>query len=291
MVEHHYVYTGEDLPPRGATHVSIDKSITAIPSELFWEHPNIMELICHIGVKKIQRQAFENCPRLKRLVIPGVEEVEEDAFCACKAIEHVECDRLKIIRRLAFSDCESLNSIDLPSAMIVEEGAFAYCEALIDVTFGKNLESIDENAFSHTCLYQITIPLKNGLFTHDDVFMGSEDLDQVRLIEEAIIHETVEALVLDEWKSDMNEEIESINQTLPSAYARGFEYCIGDENGGEKTRVVRDWIGRVLRKIIYYKVEYYRLLSLAAAALAHVSLNEIVIDSVFSFLELPDHKF
>ena len=74
--EHHYVYTGENDPPHIATHVSIHESITVIPSELFLEHPNIIELICHFGVKKIERKAFRDCPRLKRLIMPGVEEIE-----------------------------------------------------------------------------------------------------------------------------------------------------------------------------------------------------------------------
>ena len=279
MDENHYVYMGEGDPPEDATHVSIHESITVIPEELFQEHPNIVELICHDGVKKIEGHAFYRCPRLKRAVMPGVEEVEGYAFYDCD-IEHIECKKLEIIGVDAFSVCQSLESIDLPSAWIVEEEAFDGCDALRYVKFGNNLERIEERAFRDTALERFTIPLKNNLFTDDDVFMGCEDFG-LCLLEEAVLLETVDALLLDERRNDMIEEIYSIGLILPEA----------DAHGEQKATVIRGWIERVLQKIIRYKVEHYRLLSLAAAALAHVSPNEIVINSTLSFLQLPDHAF
>ena len=237
MVEHHYIYTGEGDPPEDATHVSLDKSITAVPHQLFLEHPNIIELICHIRVKKIERKAFGKCPRLKRLVMPGVEEIEWGAFFKCDAIEHVECDKLEIIEILAFSECKSVESIDLPSAKIVMDCAFDHCVLLTDVKFGKNLESIGENTFTNTSLNRITIPLKRSLFTHDDVFVGCEYLSQVCLIEDSTIQETVDALLLDDWKNDMNKEIDSIIQILPNAYAGHYQYGADETvNVGEKNK-------------------------------------------------------
>ena len=286
MVVEHYVYTGEGNPPRNATHVSIHDSVTIIPYQLFREHPNIIELICHIRVKKIERSAFYKCPRLKRLIMPGVEEVKRSAFYGCKAIEHLKCDKLEIIGKSALSECKSLVSIDLPSAKFVLVGAFDGCGSLTYVTFGKKLESIGQRAFNKTNLRWIKIPLKNGLFNHDDVFVRCEEFRAVGLVDEATIYETADALLLDEWKSDLNEEIDSINQILPNADA-GDEY----NRVGDKTRMVRVWIGRVLQKIIHYKVEHYLLLSLAAAALAEVSPNEIVINSMLSWLQLPDYAF
>ena len=58
-----------------------------------------------------------------------------------------------------------------------------------------------------------------------------------------------------------------------------------------KTIAIREWIGNVLFKISHYKVEHYRLLSLAAVELAHVAPHAILVDSVLSFLQLPDHVF
>ena len=101
--EHHFVYTGERYPPPDATHVSIHESITVIPEFLFHEHLYIIELICHDGVKKIERQAFWKCPSLNRLIMPGVEKVEGGAFSFCVAIEHIECKKLEIIGQLVYN--------------------------------------------------------------------------------------------------------------------------------------------------------------------------------------------
>ena len=235
---HHYVYTSEGNPPEDATHVSIHKSITVIPEKLFSQHPNIIELICHINVKKIEEEAFYCCPRLKRLVMPGVEEMEWGAFLECEAIEHIECEQLEIIRPYAFSDCTSLGNIDLPSAKIVERGAFDNCTSLSDVKFGRNLESIGQGAFYiDTNLIRIQIPLKNDLFNYadnnyadNDVFVGCGEFREVGLVDEATIYETADALLLDEWKNDMNQEIDSINKILPNVDAGGDdEDHVGDK--------------------------------------------------------------
>ena len=49
----------------------------------------------------------------------------------------------------------------------------------------------------------------------------------------------------------MNELIESINQSLPNAYAGEMEY----NNAGEKAKVIRRWIRSLIRTITRYKVE------------------------------------
>ena len=179
-----------------------------------------------------------------------------------------------------------MESIDLPSAKIVENFAFDGCDELIYVEFGKNLESIGQTAFCNCALKWITIPLKGDLFTHDDVFAGCDDFHRVRLIGEAL-QETVDAFICDDWKNDMNQEIDSIKQILPKVDPGDLNF--GEE--GDITMAIRDWIERVRQKIIHYKVEHYRLLSLASASLAHDLPNEIVIGNIFSFLQLPGYEF
>ena len=200
--------------------MSVHESITTIPTDLFSEHAHIIELLCHLGVKKFEVAAFAESS-VKRVIMPGVEEVMDDSFYGCEEVELVECGKLENVGRIAFSHCRSLGYIDLPSARIVKESAFEYCFNLTDVKFGKYLESIGEKAFSDTALRRITIPLKNGLFPHDDVFMGCERSNEVCLIEdeEDALRETVEGFIFDEWKNDMSKEIDSINQKLPNATA------------------------------------------------------------------------
>ena len=87
-----YMITGEEgeVIPRNATHVSVHASVRIIPRRLFYHHSNIVELICHDGVIKIEVEAFINCPRLKRVIMKGVEEVEMFAFESCEALEYIE---------------------------------------------------------------------------------------------------------------------------------------------------------------------------------------------------------
>eukprot|EP00985_Skeletonema_marinoi_P031969 scaffold37949_cov205-Skeletonema_marinoi.AAC.2 len=218
--------------------------------------------------------------------MPGVEIVEEDAFYNCPALTYVECGKLEIIKISVFQYCTSLGSIDLPSATIVETEAFLGCEALTDVKFGSKLESIKRKAFLDCpFLERITIPLKDGMITHDNTFTGCDNLKQVDLVE-GPAHETIAALQLEEWRNDMNEEINSINQILPTASAGGY-YDVGG-----MARAIRTWIRSVLRKIVHYKAEHQRLLDEEIATTLQLALpQDIVMKNVLPFLELPSYTF
>ena len=99
------------------------------------------------------------------------------------------------------------------------------------------------------------------------------------------MQETIDALLLEEWKNDMNSELLSIDQILPNAYAGSIH------DGGEKAIVMRQWIKNVLRKIIYYKVEHRRSLKEAVSRLQHALSHDIVMNDVVPFLKLPQHTF
>eukprot|EP00984_Skeletonema_dohrnii_P031054 scaffold23095_cov133-Skeletonema_dohrnii-CCMP3373.AAC.1 len=133
-----YNYTGEDDEvPDDATHVTIAASVTVIPEDAFYGNRNIAEVIFDENVKKVEDYAFNWCPSLRRLIMPGVEIVEDEAFNYCEALTDIECGKLEIIKESAFSECTSLGSIDLPSAKFVGEDSFLGCEALTDVKFGS----------------------------------------------------------------------------------------------------------------------------------------------------------
>eukprot|EP00984_Skeletonema_dohrnii_P021466 scaffold10729_cov91-Skeletonema_dohrnii-CCMP3373.AAC.9 len=288
-----YNYTGEDRRvPHDVTHVTVDQSVRVIRRRAFYEHPNIVEVICHVNVKKVGEGAFNNCPSLRRLIMPGVEVVEQCAFTECVVLTDVECGKLEIIREHAFDSCTSLGSIDLPFTKIVEEGAFYYCPALTGATFSSKLERIEEEAFCNChSLERITIPLKDGMITHDNIFTGCENLKHVDLVE-GELHETIAALQLEEWRDDMNEEIDSINQILPTVDAGFYDYDTDHRDDGEMARAIRTWIRSVLRKVIHYKAEHQRLLDEeVATTLEHSLSQDIVMNNVLPFLELPSYTF
>ena len=251
------------IAPDDFTHVLVDMEI--IPLNAFREHPNITVVICSENVEEIYGAAFGRCPNLRRIVMPNVK-IIGDAFLFCHALEDVECHKLEIIYSMGFACCESLRSINLPSARIVEEYAFAGC-ALSEVTFGSNLDRIEERVFSGcTALERITIPLKDGIITSDDVFQGCKKLIQVDLVE-GEVHETIASFESKEWRDDMNEEIDSINQILPNV--SGGYYDKEEEKWfeGEKAQVIRTWIRSVIDKMNHYKAEHQCLMKEAATLL------------------------
>eukprot|EP00577_Skeletonema_sp_RCC1716_P020745 CAMPEP_0113427974 /NCGR_PEP_ID=MMETSP0013_2-20120614/31613_1 /TAXON_ID=2843 ORGANISM="Skeletonema costatum, Strain 1716" /NCGR_SAMPLE_ID=MMETSP0013_2 /ASSEMBLY_ACC=CAM_ASM_000158 /LENGTH=299 /DNA_ID=CAMNT_0000316487 /DNA_START=82 /DNA_END=981 /DNA_ORIENTATION=+ /assembly_acc=CAM_ASM_000158 len=288
-----YNYAGEDDEvPDDVTHITVDKSVTVIPEDAFSRNRNIVEVIFDENVKGVEECAFYMCPSLRRVIMPGVEVVERSAFNCCEALTGVECGKLEIIRELAFSGCESLRSIDLPSAKIVGEDAFYDCPALTDAKFGRKLERIEGEAFADCpSLERITIPLKDGLITADDIFSGCENLKHVDLVQgEPLL--TIAALQLEEWRNDMNEEIDSINQILPTVGAGGGYNDVREFDEGEKAQAIRTWIGSVIGKIIHYQAEQQRLLDEEVATTLQLALpRDIVMNSVLPFLYLPSYTF
>ena len=284
MAPEYYIFTGSEVIPRHITHVLIDKSLKFVPARACYEHPNIEEVRCHDGVEKIGKDAFHNCPRLQRAIMPGVKEVERGAFASCKALTYIECGKLERIGEVAFGRCKSLSSIDLPFIKIVEKMAFSGCWILKNAKLGKELESIGMGAFL-TCssLECITLPLKDGVFADDTIFQQCDNLHNVDLIGE--VKETIDALLIEEWKNDMNQEIHTISQILPNTPAGSLLVV------GETARTIRAWIRRLLRKYTHYKAEHRRFVNVAATALKPALPNDILFKSVLPFVELPAETF
>ncbi|KAK1733236.1 hypothetical protein QTG54_016093 [Skeletonema marinoi] len=215
--EEYYIYTG-GVVPRHVTRVRIDKSITVIPARAFQGHPNITELDCHDKVEKVEESAFYLCRSLRRVIMPGVKVVDQWAFWKCEALTIVECGKLERIRGCAFSSCISLRNINLPSIKIVEGSAFCWCKALMTVKFGDKLKTLNGRAlYGCRALERIAIPLKDGMITHDNIITGCEKMKHVDLVEEEL-HETIAALLLEEWKKDMRRKIDALNQILDSSH-------------------------------------------------------------------------
>eukprot|EP00985_Skeletonema_marinoi_P024895 scaffold17763_cov79-Skeletonema_marinoi.AAC.1 len=267
MPAEYFTYTGRDgdIAPHDVTHVRVHKSVNVIPANAFNGYPNLEELDCDVGVEKIEAWALSQCPSLRRVIMPGVRVVEE---------HHALIQTLQIFEE------------HQPAIRQGRRGAcFHFLLSLTEVKFGDQLERIENLAFKGCrSLERITLPLKDGLITRDDIFQGCKHLEHVDPV--GGIHETVAALQLEEWRNDMDDEIDSINQILPNAPAGTDSYM------GEKAMVIRTWIRSVLRKIIHYKAQHHRLLDEAATTLELASLpKDIVIESVLPFLELPSYTF
>ena len=286
-----FIYTGADGEriPDGATRVTVAKDCTFVRAHAFRGHRNIVTLVCHDKVEKIERYAFNGCPRLRKVVMPGVKIAEGNAFGECEALTDVECDELEEIGYGAFSCCTSLRSVNMPSATSVEAEAFEGCTALTNAKFGSKLEEIEKLAFNKCySLGRITIPLKDGIITRDNIFTWCKKLRHIDLVEKAVLHETIAALNVEDWRNDMKTVIYSINQIISSKPA-GHGY----DDAGWKAQAMRRWIRSVLGKIVRYKASHERVLDEAASSLQFATLpQDLVTNHVFSYLvALPSHSF
>ena len=81
------------------------------------------------------------------------------------------------------------------------------------------------------------------------------------------LHDTIDALLFEEWRKTMNEQIASINQILPNTPA-GTD---GFDDAGRKAHAVRLWIRAVRHKI--------------------VQSNDVVFRNVLPLIELPSYTF
>ena len=97
------------------------------------------------------------------------------------------------------------------------------------------------------------------MFTFDDEeegytqFYDCDELATVDLV--GGIHKTISYLSLQSWRNEINQEINNINQILPTTPA------------DDKTEVIQEWVQLVLRRIRYYKAEHHNLLKVAVTIL------------------------
>ena len=63
------------------------------------------------GVERLEEMAFDLCPFLRPIIMPGVKVVEKYAFNGCGALIYFECGKLERIGVHAFAVWESLSSI------------------------------------------------------------------------------------------------------------------------------------------------------------------------------------
>jgi hypothetical protein len=239
-----FVYMGGDQQvPKLVRYVRIHKSVKIITQGAFFKCRNLESIEMHDGVEIIENSAFYYCLSLREIKLPGVRVIEEAAFWHSEALADVEFgDKLETIGNDAFSGTK-LRSIKLPKVRVIGEGAFLGCEQLTDVELSEDLERIEGRAFAYcTRLRRIAIPLQYTLLD-EGVFDKCGDLSQVELI--GGIHKTVSSLLLESWRNEMKDEIDSINRVLPRY---------------DKTVTIRQWMGSVLQRIEHYTAEHYALL-------------------------------
>eukprot|EP00577_Skeletonema_sp_RCC1716_P022923 CAMPEP_0113412832 /NCGR_PEP_ID=MMETSP0013_2-20120614/23056_1 /TAXON_ID=2843 ORGANISM="Skeletonema costatum, Strain 1716" /NCGR_SAMPLE_ID=MMETSP0013_2 /ASSEMBLY_ACC=CAM_ASM_000158 /LENGTH=131 /DNA_ID=CAMNT_0000299373 /DNA_START=344 /DNA_END=735 /DNA_ORIENTATION=+ /assembly_acc=CAM_ASM_000158 len=129
----------------------------------------------------------------------------------------------------------------MPSVRSIDRGAFIDCYQLTDLDLPEGLETIGISAFSYCQrLGRIAIPLNCMIGV--DAFYGCPVLTTVDLV--GGIHLTIASLHLETWRNEMEDEMNLINQDLPTT------------TGGGKSAAVQQWMESVTRRLDHYKAEH-----------------------------------
>ena len=244
--------------------------VEEVENHAFCDTRNLKSVVCHDRVLKVGRWAFGNCRSLQRLKMPGVKIIEERAFHGCKSLTRVEFDTLETVGDCPFVECTSLKRVKLPKVKTIDRCAFAD-SGVEELEFGEELETIGGGAFRGSKLRRIAIPLKDEMFQSSDYvrfytqFHDCNNLSTVDLVGVGGIQKTVSSLHLESWRNEMVEEIQRINQILPSTESR------------EKTDVIRQWMQSVKSRFEHYKAEHRVLLN-EATTLLELALWKAKID-------------
>eukprot|EP00986_Skeletonema_menzelii_P014563 scaffold9775_cov169-Skeletonema_menzelii.AAC.1 len=239
-----FVYMGGDQQvPWGVRRARIHKSVKIVPRGAFQYRAQLIYVEFHDDIEIIEERAFRDCESLKGSIkLLGVRIVKEWAFHHCIRVTDVEFgDQLETIENCAFSRGTALKKIKMPTVRTVGECAFYYCSELSDVEFGEGLETLQRGAFFHCPkLKRIALPLKDNMI-EDRVFGECPMLTTVDMV--GGIHNTVASLHLESWRNEMMDEINRINQVLPTIT-------------GDKTPAIQQWMGSAFHRLDHYKTEH-----------------------------------
>ena len=106
------------------------------------ENDRIRKVILPEGIRRIGRNAFENCTALEKVVLPdSIEEIGFGAFRGCGCLKEIRIPAgLKQLSSDTFKNCIALKEMTLPASLETVDGSpFSGCNALETVTvLGKD---------------------------------------------------------------------------------------------------------------------------------------------------------
>ena len=259
-----FVYDGTQPVPDDVRRARIHKDVKIVRARAFENCNQLVYVEFHDGVQIVEERAFCNCHSLRSgMKLLGIKIIKMRAFERCSGLTDVEFgDKLETIESNAFIYCLSLKNIRMPSVRIIGFRAFARCDELSDVEFCEGLRTLQGEAFSSCSkLKRVALPLKDGII-EDKVFLFCPQLTTVDLV--GGIHKTVASLHDESWRSEMMDEINRINQTLPTVEQEKFVF---PTFRGGKTVVIQQWMESVICQLDHYKAEHHQMLMEATTLL------------------------
>lgn len=118
-------------------------------------------------VNAVHAYAFDNSPTLKTVTLPaGVKTIENSAFQNCPLLETVVMPGVETISNASFSNCPSLKGLNLLPATLAKicSNAFERCTGLETIHIPANVTSIEYGAFRDAHLNTITVDASNTIY-------------------------------------------------------------------------------------------------------------------------------
>ena len=142
--------------------VVIEKGITSVGANAFYQCSNLTSVTIPDGVTSIGSYAFEYCSSLVSITIPdGVTSIGDSAFLRCTNLRKITIpDGVTSIGSAAFWECSSLESIAIPDGVTwIQSKTFVACRNLKSIKLPDSITNIDDEAFwGCSSLTSITIP-------------------------------------------------------------------------------------------------------------------------------------
>lgn len=254
-IEYHY-YGGYAVAAKvsGATESTVEISsfvknapVVAIGEKAFAGCEGITTILIPDCVKKIEREAFAECPDLEHLETKGAVEIGYKAFYGCPKLEEIVLsedveyigdsafeldtnlrsitlpDNVSYIGDHCFTDCHELTEVTLPANLkAIPVETFQRCFSLKDVTFGsanKVMGRIEERAFADcTALTAFDIP--------DSVFeIGDEAFARCVSLEAVTIPGKVYRIEDDTFNTCIGLKIVNVSDGVNQIGDRAFASC------------------------------------------------------------------
>ncbi|MBP5496665.1 MAG: leucine-rich repeat domain-containing protein [Bacteroidales bacterium] len=179
-----YDYDSSITVPAMVTYNGTDYQVTSVDNEAFFMQKDLKSVTLPSSVKTIQEKAFHRSG-IYRIVMPGVERIEESAFYASPLAYVTLPTTLVYIGEAAFA-VTSVSQVDIPSGVeVLPSWAFYECP-MLKITFHEGLREIGYCAFSAEYIDSLVFPStlqKIDLFSYDLVGYDPNTDIQCRYVE------------------------------------------------------------------------------------------------------------
>ncbi len=136
---------------------------TAIPVGAFKGYPNLEKIDLSKSAATLEvigAFAFEDCDKLKEVIVPGVSTIGDYAFYDCDELTYVFIGGgLATVGENVFKSCDKLANVDLMNGCYnIGYAMFEDCAALTSITLPDSIREIGALAFENCALTAIVIP-------------------------------------------------------------------------------------------------------------------------------------